>query len=385
MKLTESEDNNSLLNFIRSYNIDSFMVRPRLPYLVDEGEELDYLYPYPLFLPLVFNSSRPAYRLSRKTDTPTASLLRSALVDNFINNCQSELYVTTFTNRFLTKIESEHINLVKYDQKDMPEPDKLTFFLSQNKPALLDKPDPKMEKRQFGDANNLPHTWYNPWSTKGNGKLQFSETFISPNWSKGGESNTAGLATLYLEANYNDLNNVQFDNNIEVKVGLNTVSTDSLRNLNVSTDQVRATSKLGIKMHNNWYYSLSAEFQTQLLNNYKKNTMSLQSSLLSPAKLYVSLGMDFKQSKNKYNLSVQLSPASYKLNYLYDNVNLSPSSYGIDAGHHFGSEIGSKVSSVLNWKVSDQINLKSNYYYFTDYASVDTEWENTVDFDLGHN
>ncbi|MDP4276837.1 MAG: hypothetical protein Q8914_04295, partial [Bacteroidota bacterium] len=46
---------------------------------------------------------------------------------------------------------------------------------------------------------------------------------------------------------------------------------------------------------------------------------------------------------------------------------------------------GSKVSSVLNWKVSDQINLKSNYYYFTDYASVDTEWENTVDFDLGHN
>ena len=197
----------------------------------------------------------------------------------------------------------------------------------------------------------------------------------------------AGLASVYMEANYNNLKNIQFDNNVEVKIGLNTVSSDSLRNLNVSTDQVRAISKLGIKMYNNWYYSLSAEFLTQLLNNYKMNTMTLKSSLLSPAKLFISLGMDYKKSDSKkgYNLSVFLSPITLKMNYLYDNVNLSTSSYGIDDGRHFGSEIGSKVSSVLNWKLSDQVSWKSKIYYFTDYTYVDTEWENTLDLYLNHN
>jgi hypothetical protein len=197
----------------------------------------------------------------------------------------------------------------------------------------------------------------------------------------------AGLASIYMEANYNNLKNIQFDNNVEVKIGLNTVSSDSLRNLNVSTDQVRAVSKLGIKMYNNWYYSLSAEFLTQLLNNYKMNTMTLTSSLLSPAKLFISLGMDYKKSDSKkgYNLSVFLSPLTLKMNYLYDNVNLSTSSYGIDDGRHFGSEIGLKISSVLNWQFSDQVSWKSKIYYFTDYTYVDTEWENTLDLDLSHN
>jgi len=196
----------------------------------------------------------------------------------------------------------------------------------------------------------------------------------------------AGLASIYLEANYNNLKGVQFDNNLELKIGLNTSPSDTLRALNVSTDQLRAVSKLGIRMKNNWYYSLSSEFTTQVLNNYKKNTMSLKSSFLSPARLFVSLGVDYKKSNNKkgYNLSVMLSPLTYKLNYLHDNVNMNTASYGIEAGKHVGSEIGSKVSSTLNWRFSERLNWKSKIYYFTDYTYVDSEWENTMDIMLNH-
>lgn len=114
--------------------------------------------------------------------------------------------------------------------------------------------------------------------------------------------------------------------------------------------------------------------------------MSLKSSFLSPARLFVSLGVDYKKSNNKkgYNLSVMLSPATYKMNYLYDNVNLKPASYGIESGKHFGSEIGSKVSSTLNWRFSERLNWKSKIYYFTDYTYVDSEWENTLDIMLNH-
>jgi len=197
----------------------------------------------------------------------------------------------------------------------------------------------------------------------------------------------AGLTTLYLEANYADLKSIQFDNYIEAKIGLNTVSSDSLRNLNVSTDQLKMVTKLGVKMHNDFYYSLSGEFTTQFLNNYKANTMTLKSSFMSPAKLFIGLGVDYKKADKKkgYNLSVLLTPLTYKMSYLYDNVNLNTSSYGIDKGKHFGHELGSKLTSSLTWKFSDQIQWKSNYYYYTDFTYTDTDWENTLDMSLSRN
>jgi len=196
----------------------------------------------------------------------------------------------------------------------------------------------------------------------------------------------AGLSTIYMEANYSNLKNIQFDNNVEAKIGLNTVSSDTLRNLNISTDQLRAITKLGIRMHNDFYYSLAGEFTTQFLNNYRPNTMDLRSSFLSPAKLFVGLGVDYKKSgkKNKYNLSVLLTPLTAKMSYLYDNVHLKVSDYGIDPGKHLNCEWGSKLAATLYWKISEQMQLRSNFYYFTDFTYIDTDWENTLDMNFNN-
>lgn len=378
-------DPNPMLTAILSYDPAMYRVWPREPSVLDDENLMDKLRVKPLFLPLVYSLHASDISLYPRNKTNTAPILSTPRMDSLLCWLQREQEEIQREARLLQVLESSMVRYVQYGKEELPEADPLEFILKEEKPMYLEGAALSLMEQTIKRENNYPGVAYDhPWTRRGQFKLHFSETYLSSNWSKGGESNMAGLATIFLEANYTDLRSIQLDNSLEIKVGLNTVSTDSLRNLNVSSDQLRALSKLGIKMRNNWYYSLSSEFVTQLFNNYRKNTMNLLSSFMSPAKLFVSLGVDFKKSNNKkgYNLSVMLSPITYKANYLYDNVNLNPKSYGIDPGKHFGSEIGSKVSSNITWKFSERLNWKSKIYYFTDYTYVDTEWENTLDMSL---
>lgn len=379
-------DPNPLLSAICLYDPMMYRVWPREPKPFFGDNLVDSIQMKPLFLPLVFSLYSPDYSLSTNKEEKADNLLTTPAFESLMSVLNQMYEWDRYELDVMQRIESNQIRYVDYRKTDLPDADPLIFILTQEKPMLLEKPSLMMidqvTKREYKYAG----VEYNPWTRRGNFKLHFSETYLSSNWSKGGESNMAGLATLFLEANYNNIKNIQFDNSLELKIGLNTVSTDTLRNLNVSTDQLRALTKLGIKMRDNWYYSLSSEFVTQTLNNYKKNTTKLLSSFMSPAKLFISLGVDFKKNDKKkgYNLSVMISPITYKANYLYDNINLNPKSYGIDPGKHFGSEVGSKVSSTITWKFSDRVNWKSKIYYFSDYTYVDSEWENTFDFSLNN-
>lgn len=379
-------DLNPLLTQILLYDPDQHRVYPREPRVIEPEDALGFLKADALFRPLVFGATPIDLRLRKENQLDTSTVLYSAYTDSMMKDWKYQDLAAKASRRFMAAMEVNQLRYVRYHIKQLPLPEQLVFILQQEKPLTIEHALNYSFGKEDKKTGYLPGLTYNPWTTKGNYKLHFTETYVSPNWSRGGESNMAGLASIYLEANYNNLKGVQFDNNIELKIGLNTSPSDTLRALNVSTDQLRAVSKLGIRMKNNWYYSLSSEFTTQVLNNYKKNTMSLKSSFLSPARLFVSLGVDYKKSNNKkgYNLSVMLSPLTYKLNYLHDNVNMNTASYGIEAGKHVGSEIGSKVSSTLNWRFSERLNWKSKIYYFTDYTYVDSEWENTMDIMLNH-
>lgn len=381
----EIHDNNTLLKYIQMYDIFNSKVQPLPARVIGENEILDFPRMSPLFMPLVFNSIHRNYRLLDKEIILRETMLKSNILDSLREILYAEKYVKNLAKDILLEAETRQIGSIRYDQKNLPKPEKLIFQIDGKKPAKWTRLIVRFPN-QPANTIVLPRSAFNPWLKKGNVKLQFSQTYVSPNWSKGGESNMAGLASIYMEANYRDLKNIEFNNNFEVKVVLNTVTADSLRNLNVSIDQLRLVSNLGIKMHDNWYYSLSGEFITPLLNNYKKNSRTLMSSFFSPAKLFVSLGIDYKKSDSKkgYDLSLTLSPLTYKLNYLYDNVNLVPSSYGIKEGKHFGNELGSKISSSLSWKLSEKVYWKSKFYYFTDYNYSDSEWENTLDLNINN-
>jgi len=375
---------NPLLYFIENYDVTARMVHPRPARVFAPNEELPFPEMSPLYLPLIFNSVEKEYHFNRKMEVHP-DILHSVLLDSLNTSHQINKIIRNLTRDVLLKTEAKCIGTIKYDQNVLPRPEKMIYMLKSRQPSSWLKPN-QMLTGGKKDAKDLPKTEYVPWTTKMVTKLQFSQTYNSPNWSKGGESNMAGLWTLYLEANYNNLKNMQFDNFMETKIGMNTITSDSLRNLNISTDQIRAVSKLGIRMHNDFYYSIAGEFTTQSLNNYKANSMTLKSSFMSPAKLFVGLGVDYKKNNNKKgsNLSVLLTPLTCKMSYLYDNVNLPVSDYGIKEGKHFVGELGSKISATLTLRISENVQWKSYFYYYTDFTYIDTDFENTLDINYNN-
>ena len=179
----------------------------------------------------------------------------------------------------------------------------------------------------------------NFWTHKGNGYVQFTQHYISDNWYKGGESTNALLSGLVLEANFDDRQRIEFENKLEIKLGF---------------DLLRLSSKLGVKAFKNWYYTLAGEFKTQFFGNYKTNTNDMISNFLSPAQLDITLGMDFKQNKKNYSLSLLGSPLAYTFMYI----------------------------SNLTWKIIPSIVWESKLEYFTTYDTVIASWENTFNFVL---
>lgn len=191
----------------------------------------------------------------------------------------------------------------------------------------------------------------NFWTHKGNGYLQFTQHYISDNWYKGGESTNALLSGLVLEANFDDRQRLEFENKLEIKLGFVTAPSDTVHKYKTNADLFRLNSKLGVKAFKNWYYTLAGEFKTQFFANYKTNTNDMISNFLSPAQFDLTLGMDFKQNKKNYSLSLLGSPWAYTFMYINSDKILDPGAFNVDAGHKTANLFGSKFTGNLNWKI----------------------------------
>ena len=222
----------------------------------------------------------------------------------------------------------------------------------------------------------------NFWKHKGNGYMQFTQNYISDNWYKGGESTNAMLAGLTLEANFDDRQRLEFENKLEMKLGFITAPSDTVHKYKTNADLFRLNSKLGVKAFKNWYYTLAAEFKTQFFGNYKTNTNDLISAFLSPAQLDVTIGMDFKQSKKNYSLSLLTSPLAYSFIYINDKDIVDPGSFNVEPGHRTANLFGSKFTGNLTWTIIPNVVWESKLEYFTTYDKVIASWENTFNFVL---
>lgn len=222
----------------------------------------------------------------------------------------------------------------------------------------------------------------NFWTHKGNGYMQFTQHYISDNWYKGGESTNALLAGLVLEANFDDRQRLELENKLEIKLGFITAPSDTVHKYKTNADLFRLNSKLGVKAFKNWYYTLAGEFKTQFFGNYKTNTNNMISNFLSPAQLDITLGMDFKQNKKNYSLSLLGSPLAYTFMYISNDKIIDPGAFNVEQGHKTANLFGSKFTGNLTWKIIPSIVWESKLEYFTTYDTVIASWENTFNFVL---
>lgn len=215
--------------------------------------------------------------------------------------------------------------------------------------------------------------------------IQFSQTYISPNWHKGGNSALALHSKQLLRLSY-EKDKVNWLNELEWRLGLNAEIRDSLQGYNVSDDLLRLRSNLGIKAFKGWYYSLDVEARTQAFEQRSEDKTIVYSAFASPLTLTAGLGMKWvvdNKSKTHYGrrfrLDLNIAPLAYDFKWSA-RKDIDMTRHGFEEGKNIYSAIGSMLRANMIWDFTDTFAWESRLYYNTSYKRVETEFENSLVF-----
>ena len=215
----------------------------------------------------------------------------------------------------------------------------------------------------------------NFWTFKGNFSLQFMQYYVSKNWYKGGEDHNSLLAMLNAEANYDNKEKLTFSNKLEMRLGFQSSQSDTQHEYKTNADQIRLTNKLGLQAAKRWYYTVMLQSWTQFYPGYQANDPKVYSDFMSPFESVLSVGMDYKYKKGRFEVSATLSPIAANYKYV-DRLALAGRN-GIDAGKHSRLNLGSTVTVNSRWELMKGLIWTSRLYAFTSYSHFQAEWENT--------
>ena len=215
--------------------------------------------------------------------------------------------------------------------------------------------------------------------------IQFSQTYISPNWHKGGNSALALHSKQLLRLSY-EKDKVNWLNELEWRIGLNAEIRDSLQGYNISDDLLRLRSNLGIKAFKGWYYSLDVEARTQAFEQKSEDKTVIYSAFASPLTLTAGLGMKWvvdNKSKTHYGrrfrLDLNIAPLAYDFKWSA-RKDIDMTRHGFEEGKNIYSAMGSMLRANMIWDFTDTFAWESRLYYNTSYKRVETEFENSLIF-----
>lgn len=309
-------------------------------------------YPHPLCLPLMYV---PELLPSLSDTTPKNPYSIAAIRRNarrYITMYHADLYTAVSDPNRLKDVEIGHGKVQRAIVRDIQE-------------------DALDAARALRDMNS-------PWRRQANLSLQLTQNYATENWHQGAANAFAMLWAAKAFANYNK-GNLSWENNAEWRVGVSTVSGDTLRKMNTTDDIFQIYSKFGYQVHKYWYVSMFADFRTNFFPNFQKNSNHLNTTFLTPIRYNMGLGIDYKPLKG---LSVNISPVTYKLTYALntDVERIDVNELGIETGNNMLNEVGSSVRVEWKWRPLREIELETKFYFFTNYKKVETELEIDVDF-----
>ena len=215
-----------------------------------------------------------------------------------------------------------------------------------------------------------------PWRRELTLMAQITQNYVTDNWYQGGSSSFAGLGIAKGQISY-ITERFTWENTGEWRVGGTTVKGDSLHKVNTTDDMLRLYTKANYRIVPTLFASVSAEIETRLLPTYKSNSKMMKSGPFSPLRFNAALGIDWKPVKN---LSVSVSPLSYKVVHVKDTARVTVTDYGLKKGQQTKHDIGSSVRVEYTWKPVREVALDVRFYTYSNYHYVEVDLEANCDF-----
>ena len=178
--------------------------------------------------------------------------------------------------------------------------------------------------------------------------------------------------------------NKLFELTAQYKLGINSAPDDTLRDYSITEDLFQINAKFGLQATKKFYYSMTMQFRTQLLQNFSTNTYDLAASFLTPGELNAGIGMTYSTTNDRstFSFDASLSPLSYNMKICRAIHKMDPTSYGIDAGKRLGHEIGSSGECKLSWTPHPSVTISSRLFVFSNYSYLQGDLETTLNFSI---
>lgn len=219
------------------------------------------------------------------------------------------------------------------------------------------------------------------WTKKTVSGLNLSQTSLT-NWAAGGENSVSWNVYLNSTANYKD-GAWSWDNALVADFGQTYTSSNKWQK---SVDKLNLNTKAGYAIAKHWNGALLLDFLTQFDEGYKSatarnNKEKYISKFLAPAYISLSLGADYKPSKN---FSLLVSPVAGKFTIVTDKFLSDAGAYGVKPGKNVLAELGASLVTNYSRDITKDISMQTKLTLFSAYnnnfGNIDVNWDLMINF-----
>lgn len=208
------------------------------------------------------------------------------------------------------------------------------------------------------------------------------------NWNAGGDNSVTALGRLKFARNYK-FRYISWQNDLELRFGWNAQEGRKWRK---TEDAVRLNSTFSYRRDtiSNWYYSVKANFRTQMADGFKYPDRTKPiSRFMAPGYLFFGAGASYIAQDNNFNLYI--SPITHRTTFVLDETLANQGAFGVEKakldamgnvitpGKRTLTEFGFLVTNNWTTPIVDKVVMdhRLNLYmdYLEDIGNVDVEWE----------